>query len=243
LPVACASPAGHPGGPPALERARSALDAGEEQSARELLEAWLSENPGAPAARRSAALQLLVHACALLCDPEASLAYAEAALDLAPDDPWLHYARGVALEETGALAAAVAAFGRALALHPRHLKSAQWRGHVLGLLGEHEAAVQDWTLALEILATARPEELRGWGGEPLALERDVLLERAASFDALGEHEAAERDRERARALALRRRRSGRRRRSADGAPPSSRPRRDPSELTGFRVGLDNTEQN
>lgn len=71
---------------------------------------------------------------------EAVLPQAEAALALVPDDPELHFARGVALNATGQPTAACAAFHRALTLNPDHAPSWLNWGNASADLDDLEAA-------------------------------------------------------------------------------------------------------
>src|SRR5262245_41578476 len=87
-------------------------------------------------------------------DPEGALRERELALELAPENPWLHYARGVALYEMGDLERAREAFTHGLERDPRHIKSLQWRALVLRDMNDDRAAVEDLTRALECIESA-----------------------------------------------------------------------------------------
>jgi len=184
----CAASRG-PGEPP-LAEARARLEAGSEEEAVALLEAWLEETPGVSASARAQAHRWAPHGRTLLGEPELALRHLDAALELAPDDPWLHYARGTARYTMGDYEQALEAYARALTCDPRHVKAAQWRGHTLALLGRPREALEEYDRALAILADADAEEVASWGGQLDQLERWTLAARAASVSALGEDPTA-----------------------------------------------------
>lgn len=174
-----------PASEPPLEEARAALESGSDDEAVALLETWLEATPGASPSSQAQAHRWAAHGHALLGEPELALWHIDAALELAPDDPWLHYARGTALHTMGDYEQALEAYARALTLDPRHIKAAQWRGHTLALLGRHGEALEEYDRALAILAEADAEEIASWGGRLDQLERWTLAARAASVSALG----------------------------------------------------------
>lgn len=133
-------------------------------------------------------------------DPEGALDEYGLALELAPNDPWLHYASGVSWNRIGELERAVECFSSALALDPRHVKALQWRGSTRRDLGEARGAVDDFTRALECIETGDETTLASWGETRGGLLVETLGLRAEVFEALGEHEAAEGDRGRLAAL-------------------------------------------
>ena len=129
-------------------------------------------------------------------DPEGALRECELALALAPDDPWLHYACGVASYMLGELAAARASFTRGLECDPRHIKCLQWRALVLRDLDDDRAAIDDLTRALECIESADEATLKSWHGDRRSLLLKTLNLRLQAFDDLGMHEAAGLDRAR-----------------------------------------------
>jgi len=182
--------------------ARAALAQGETGAAEQHLGEELLR-PDAPS--REARLELLrlrAHALALLGKPEERIPVLEEALALAPEDPWLHYALGVALVETGDTAQACASFGRAVALDPLHVKALQWRAEAHLTRNEYAAAASDLTLALEALAALGADRVAAWGtaDDAASLARALLARRATALHAVGEHARAEEDLARARAL-------------------------------------------
>jgi tetratricopeptide (TPR) repeat protein len=136
------------------------------------------------------------HALTRLGDPEGALEEYVAALELAPSDPWLHYASGVSWNTMGEFETAAACFTRAIELDPRHLKSLQWRGECLVSLGDARGALADYTRALECIETADEGTLASWGETRRSLLVKTLELRAEVLDSLGEREEAARDRER-----------------------------------------------
>lgn len=183
---------------PQLEQALSLLSAGEVHAALSALETWIAAHPDAPAQQRAWVHARAAHACALLEQPEEGLAHADAGIVLSPDDPWLHYARGVALHKIGQYSTALDAFSRALELDSRHVKSAQWRAYTYLLTGRTAEAVRDYDTALAILEVSDDAALRAWGSSRRDLTVATLRGRADALDALGRHDAAEADREAAR---------------------------------------------
>lgn len=179
---------------PQLQQAYSLLDAGEAYDALSALETWLAAHADAPAEQRAEAHGRAAHACAVLRQPEEGLLHAEAGIALSPGDPWLHYARGVALHTMGEYTAALEAFSRALELEPGHVKSAQWRGYTKLLLDRPAEAVQDYDAALAILQASDEAVFLTWGASRRDLMIVTLRGRADAFDALGDHSAAETDR-------------------------------------------------
>ena len=183
---------------PQLQQALSLLGTGEEHAALSALEGWLAAHPDAPADQRAGVHGHASHACALLDQPEEGLAHAEAGIALSPDDPWLHYARGVALHTIGDYATAVVAFSRSLELDPRHVKSAQWRGYTYLLIGRPAEAVRDYDTALAIIEASDEAAFLAWGTNRRDLTVATLRGRADALDAWGRPDAAEADREAAR---------------------------------------------
>jgi len=162
----------------------------------DLLRAELQGTVG-DSASRSEAHRWIGHARTLRGDPEGALEEYRAALELAPSDAWLHYACGVSWNEMGELELAVACFTHALELDPRHVKSLQWRGESCANLGDWCAAVGDYGRAVECIESADEETLASWGETRRTLLIRTLELRADALEALGEREAAARDRGRA----------------------------------------------
>jgi len=96
-----------------------------------------------------------------------------------PSAPPLDLAPGIELVQRGEL-------------EPMHVKSLQWRGTTRLDRGEARLAVEDFTRALACLATADEAALARWGERREALQGETL--RLLALDALGESEAAARDR-------------------------------------------------
>jgi len=109
-----------------------------------------------------------------------------------PSAPPLDLAPGIELVQRGELEQAIGSFTRALELEPMHVKSLQWRGTTRLDRGEARLAVEDFTRALACLATADEAALARWGERREALQGETL--RLLALDALGESEAAARDR-------------------------------------------------
>jgi Flp pilus assembly protein TadD len=151
------------------------------------LEARLASDLELPPGCRLALLRTLIHACAEASDPERGLKHVDEALTLAPEEAWLWFKRGVALEQMGALDPAVEALDAALRFDPSHVKSLQWRAHLELLRGRPAAALVDLERAVALLATVDPAGIR----EDLAtLESDLRVEQARALDALGRHAEA-----------------------------------------------------
>jgi tetratricopeptide (TPR) repeat protein len=159
-----------------------------------MLDEWIDAHPEARAALRADVHRRAAHACALLNQPEEALLHAEKGIALAPNDPWLHYARGVAIQTMGEYTAALDAFSRALELDPRHVKASQWRGYTHLLVGSPAEAVRDYDHALAVIQEADDAALRAWGASRRDLTVVTLRGRADALDALGNHDAAEADR-------------------------------------------------
>jgi len=130
------------------------------------------------------------HGRTLLGDPEGALAHFELGRSDAPNDAWLCYASGVALQTLGRTDEARAAFTDALARDPRHLKSLQWRAEVALEVGENAAAVADLARVLGVLDEASPAALAEWGGDPLALRTWTLRRQALALGRLGDRTGA-----------------------------------------------------
>jgi tetratricopeptide (TPR) repeat protein len=163
-------------------------------SAIDLLERALAEWPQDDSDGKLEVRRWLVHVCALAGDPERGLHHAVAAIEGAPQDAWLRYAKGAALGELGRHGEALVAFTEALDRDPEHVKSLQHRGSVEALLGRHAAAIADFDRALAILGAKDPREVpEGKSG----MLRSIRFHRADSLDALGRHAEADAERERA----------------------------------------------
>ena len=163
-------------------------------SALDLLERALAEWPQDDSGGELEVRRWLVHSCALAGDPERGLRHALAAIEEAPQDAWLRYAKGAALGELGRYGEARLAFTEALDRDPEHVKSLQHRGSVEALLGRHAAAIADFERALAILETRDPTQVpEGKSG----MLRSIHFHRADSLDALGRHAEADAERERA----------------------------------------------
>jgi tetratricopeptide (TPR) repeat protein len=94
----------------------------------------------------------------------------------------------------GALDRALEAFTRGIELDPRHIKCLQWRGQVRRDLDDHRAAIEDLTRALECIEGADEAALASWGGVRQSLLMRTLNLRLQSYDDLGLHDQALRDR-------------------------------------------------
>jgi len=138
----------------------------------------------------------LVTALTRAGDPEAALHECQLALEIAPEDPWLHYACGVARYKLGELDLALESFTHAVEHDPQHIKGLQWRALVLHELGDDRAAVDDLTRALACIESADESALASWGGDRRMLLLKTLDLRIKAYDALGRHDDALRDRER-----------------------------------------------
>lgn len=184
-----------------IQLAEARIATGELETARALLEDWLAANPGASAPERARLLRYAAHVRTLRKEHEEALAHLDVALPLAPEDPWLHYGRGMALHELGEYAAAIDAYAAALERDPRHVKAAQWRGYSLALLGRNDEALREYDRALEILANADENWLATWDGDRAAMQCRTLFDRANALDELEEHDRAEADRQQARSIA------------------------------------------
>lgn len=108
-------------------------------------------------------------------DWDAALADFDRAAALAPGDDAIDFLRGRTLEQAGRAAPARTALDRYLARHPDHTDALLARARALRALGEYQAAVADFTRAVEL--TARPDP-------------DVFLERARVELALGDTDRA-----------------------------------------------------
>jgi len=129
-------------------------------------------------------------------DPEGALRECLLALEITPEDPWLHYACGVARYKMGELDLALESFTHAIEHDPRHIKGHQWRGRVLLDLGDYRAAVDDLTRALACIESADESTLVSWDGDRRTLTLKTLDLRIRAYDRLGRHDEAMRDRER-----------------------------------------------
>ncbi len=85
-----------------------------------------------------------------------AVAASQRAIELAPDLPDAHVARGNALQLTGQLDEAQHAFERALALDPRHFHAHYWFAKYWAARGEHALAAKHYELAFEI----QPDDYR-----------------------------------------------------------------------------------
>ena len=163
--------------PPALSEAERFLasgcermNAGEPTEALTDLDRAIQRAPRWAEARRQRA-----HCRVLLGDHAGVLEDLEVALALEPNDPWSHYARGVSLWATGNPGEAIESFTRALALDPKHFKSAQHRAHGHMMLGDYEQALADLELALRITPAGDPDV--AWIQESLVQARASVEER------------------------------------------------------------------
>lgn len=178
-----------------LERGIELVEQGEHAAGIEVLRAVLSAASGDPE------LALQAHswigtALTRAGDPEGALRECRLALALAPDDPWLYYACGVAAYAMGKLDDAKESFTHAIEHDPRHIKSLQWRALILRDLDDDRAASEDLTRALECIESAEDATLRSWGGERRSLLLKTLNLRIQAFDDLGMHAEAALDRAR-----------------------------------------------
>jgi tetratricopeptide (TPR) repeat protein len=90
-------------------------------------------------------------------DWDAALADFDRAAALAPGDDAVDFLRGRALEQAGRAAQARTTLDRYLARHPDHADALLARARALRALGEYQAAVADFTRALELMARPDPD--------------------------------------------------------------------------------------
>lgn len=128
----------------------------------------------------------LVHGYTRIDEPEPALDHAVCAIELRPNDPWLRYAQGVALQKLGLLDDALDSFDQAIELNPQHVKAVQWRAYIEQIQERFGASLEDWQLALEILERASVEALASWGGDKAALIETCERGIAECKRALGE---------------------------------------------------------
>jgi len=187
---------GHAGPKQELERGMELVEQGDLTAGVEVLRAVLEEAPGEPAlcARARAWIGAALTRAG---DPEGALRECQLALEQAPDDPWLHYACGVAWYTMGELDLALESFTRGIACDPRHIKCLQWRGLIRRDLDDDREAVEDLTRAIECIESADDSTLASWRGDRRMLLMKTLDLRLQSFDDLGLHDTAMRDRARA----------------------------------------------
>lgn len=178
-----------------LERGIELVEQGDLAAGIELLRTVLSAAPGDTELVQRARCWIGA-ALTRAGDPEGALHECQLALELAPEDPWLHYACGVAWYTLGELERARDSFTRAIEHDPRHVKSLQWRALILRDLDDDWAAIDDLTRALECLESADDATLSSWGGDRRMLMLKTLNLRLQAFDDLGLHDAANRDRAR-----------------------------------------------
>jgi tetratricopeptide (TPR) repeat protein len=165
---------------------------GELDGLRRLIEQLPADAP----ALRSETHAWLAYALHLAGDPEASLAELEPALAEDPTNPWLHYEQGRDWTTMGEFERALASYQRATELDPSFARAWQWLGHCLRVLRRPEEALAADTKALELAETADERTLAAWRTNRATLLREILDERALVHEALGDHDEAERDRER-----------------------------------------------
>jgi len=178
-----------------LERGIELVQQGDLAAGIEVLRAVVSAAPG-DAELTLRARSWIGEALTRAGDPEGALRECQLALELAPADPWLYYACGVALYEMGELDRARESFTHAIEHDPRHIKSLQWRALILRDLDDDRSAVEDLTRALECIESADDATLSSWGGDRRMLLLKTLNLRLQAFDDLGQHDAAMRDRAR-----------------------------------------------
>lgn len=154
----------------------------------EELEAVLSHSADLDDECRLMLLCALVDECADIPDPERGLGHVDAALELAPNDAWLWYKRGVALEMLGQLEEARRAFDASLHYDPSHVKALQWRACVSALQGKYAEALADLERALALLDGVEPTGIHE--GVP-ELRLSLWIEQARALDALGRHDEAQ----------------------------------------------------
>jgi TolB-like protein/Flp pilus assembly protein TadD len=109
-----------------------------------------------------------------------AVAASQRAVELAPDLPDAHVARGNALQLVREFAAAKQAFERAIALDPRHFHAHYWYAKYWAARGEHALAAKEYEAAAEI----QPDDYR-----PIVL---ALQEYQAIKDREREHSALRR---------------------------------------------------
>jgi tetratricopeptide (TPR) repeat protein len=189
----------HAGQEQELARGIELVERGDLEAGIEILRAMLDEASADPALC-ARARSWIGAALTRAGDPEGALRECQQALELAPHDPWLHYACGVAWYTMGELEPALEAFTRGVESDPRHIKCLQWRGLVRRDLDDDRTAIEDLTRAIECIESADDSALSSWGGERRTLMVKSLSLRLQAFDDLGMHDAAMRDRARLAAL-------------------------------------------
>ena len=145
-------------------------------------------------ALRLDALELRAHGHLSVGDPELALSDFDAALELAPEDAWLHYGRGTAFEMMERYDDALDSFLVALEIDPLHVKSWEWSGYVHALRGEHVTAVEEYGQAMLALDATTDEQLAEWSEDRALLWVELLDLRSQSLEQLGQHAAAQLDR-------------------------------------------------
>lgn len=157
-------------GPEALTRALAREEAGDNAAALAGAEAAVRANPSWALARLELARLLLKTGGSL----EHAAAHLDAAAGLAPDNPRVHYLRGLVWEERGEPSLAQASYQTAVELRPSYEDP---RLRLAGL----SASRGDWARAelhYRFLSRTRPESVQVRTQLALALERQGRLEEA-----------------------------------------------------------------
>ncbi len=139
------SPAPQPAAEPALAGAQEAIDRGDYDTAARLLEEFLFQHPGHPAALFNLAY------CYTLQGrfPEAVETYRQT-LEVDPELVAAHFNLGLLLLDQGHLEEAGAELARTLELDPNHARAHLRRAEVLVKLGRHDDAIRHYRRALEL---------------------------------------------------------------------------------------------
>jgi hypothetical protein len=186
--------------PPVLSWAVARVLAGEHEVSIPKLQAFVESTPPSAQGLRTEARAWLAYALNESGDPEGCLAELEIAVAEDPRDPWLLYEQGHAWSAIGDYEQAIASYRAAVDLDPAFARAWQWLGHCLLLVERPDEALAADTRALELAERADERELEYWRAGRTTLLLEILGERARCLEALGEREAARRDRARAEGL-------------------------------------------
>ncbi len=183
---------------PRLLEGVAAIQTGDTQVGVEILEGALGDLPTEQ--DRADAETWLTHAWTILGDYQEARDHAREAIALRPEDPWLHYALGLALLGTGEDDGAIAALTRSIELDEAPIKALQWRAEVHQRNDRWEAALQDCDAALATIAAADERQVAAADATRVQLEYTTLFAKAKALDGLQRYDEAEAARERAREL-------------------------------------------
>lgn len=183
---------------PRLLEGVAAIQAGDTQVGVELLEGALGDLP--TERDRADAETWLTHAWTILGDYEEARDHAREAIALRPEDPWLHYALGLALLGVGEDDASIAALTRSIELDEAPIKALQWRAEVHQRNDRWEAALNDCDAALATIASASEAQVAAAAASRTRLEYDTLFAKVKALDGLQRYDEAEVAREHAQSL-------------------------------------------